>query len=77
MELFIPFVRNDGRGLRERRLKVSITADSSECIISEEVKIRNTWYDTKDDFDTINFPADKMLELAEALQRMNKLLVLK
>jgi hypothetical protein len=75
MELFIPFARNDGRNIKERRLKITI--DNNLCVISEEYKIRDTWYDDRDGYNTVDFPVELMLDLAEALQRMNKLLILK
>jgi len=76
-KLFIPFIINDGRGSRERRLKVSIIDDTNKCSISEEFKIKDTWYDSRNGYNIIDFPIEIVPELAEALQRLNKLLILK
>jgi len=75
MNFFIPFDRKNNRGVGERRLRISIV--NNYCVINEEFKIKDTWYDGNGEFDTIEFPVKIMLQLAELLQRVEKLLVLK
>ena len=77
MELFVPFTRDDGRALKKRRLRISIDNEQNYCEIKEEFKIKDTWCDGRDGYNIVDFPVEKISELANQLQRIHKLLVLK
>jgi len=77
IELFVPFVRKKSpSSIRDRRFRISID-DTGNCVLEEQSNIRGTWYNSRDDYDTVDFPIEIVPELAEALQRLNKLLILK
>lgn len=79
IELFVPFIRNDSPSLiRDRRLRISIDdTGTGNCILEEQINIRGIWYSNRDNYDTLGFPIEIVPELAEALQRLIKLLILK
>jgi uncharacterized protein (UPF0305 family) len=76
MVFFVPFITKDNRAIKERRLKIYVN-NAGHCVIEEQFKIKDMWLEDRDGYNSVDFPIDKMLELAEQLKRMEKLLVLK